>query len=105
MSDVHEFITAGFKPDMDYDEQLATVRAVGERLAGCDGMRRRDYYFSPYARMWLAHVVWDGADAIEAANEVAERPEEARLFRRFDTRSITYDQYRLIGSHEGPAAS
>jgi hypothetical protein len=67
-------------------------------------MRRRDYYFSEYAGVWLAHVVWVDDDSIEAANELAETPEGARLFSRFDTRSVTYDRYRLVGSHAGPAA-
>jgi hypothetical protein len=66
-------------------------------------MRRRDYYFSEFAGMWLAHVVWADDDSIEIANEVAETPRTARLYRRFDTRSVTYDRYQLVGSHEGPA--
>jgi hypothetical protein len=37
-------------------------------LSRCEGMRRRDYYYSEYSRLWLAHVVWDGEEARQASS-------------------------------------
>jgi hypothetical protein len=103
MADVHEFISARFMPDIGYAEQLETVSRIGERLSHCPGMRRRDYYFNEDSQLWLAHVTWDSEDSIEAANKRVERPEDARLFRRFDTTAILYERFEMVGSHAGQA--
>jgi hypothetical protein len=102
--EVHEFFKLKFRPEVGYAEQVAAMEALGERLAECEGMVRRDYYFSDRDGQWVSHLVWTDEDSLEASAMVPDEADSSPLWADIHADGMAYARYRFVGSHHGSAA-
>jgi hypothetical protein len=102
--EIHEFFKLKFRPDVDYARQESAMEALGARLAECEGMVRRDYYFSDADREWVSHLVWTDEASLEASSLVPDEAASSPLWADIQADSMSYARYRFVGSHRGSAA-
>jgi hypothetical protein len=89
MNQVHEFMAAAFRPEIEADQQLAIMEALDHHLRRCEGLVSREYFRGEDAR-WIEHTVWASQADLESSACLAEDPVAAWLYDCFDTRSISY---------------
>jgi hypothetical protein len=103
MAEVHELISFKFKQGFDRGVQFLTMSELEPMMMAQDGLARRDWYFSEREEIWVTHLVWDDEASIDAAGPRMEAEEETmRLFSRFDTESMHYAKFELVGSVSRP---
>jgi hypothetical protein len=103
MAEVHELISFKFKPGFDRGVQFLTMSELEPMMMSQAGLARRDWYFSEREEIWVTHLVWDDEESIDAAGPRMESEEETmRLFSRFDTESMQYAKFELVGSSVRP---
>jgi hypothetical protein len=101
MAEVHEFISFKFKPGFDRGTQYLTMSELEPVMMAQEGLRRRDWYFSEREEIWVTHLLWADEASIDAAGPRLESDSEAmHLFDRFDTESMHYAKFELVGSVE-----
>jgi hypothetical protein len=101
MDQVHEFVSYTFKTEVPMAGQAETMERIGAATSGCVGLVSREFFFSEPDRRWLAHVVWEDEDSVEASAEIADDPEVAALFDQLESESMTYGRFRRAGGVRG----
>jgi hypothetical protein len=102
MADIHEIVSFEFVPGFDREEQFRTLRELEPLMIAQPGLILREYFHSERDCRWVTHLVWLDEVSVDAAGPRLEAdPVAMSLLERFDTESMRYARFELVGRADG----
>lgn len=91
--EIHEFISSKFEPGCSLEQQQEIMDGLGTAVGAQPGFISRECFYSQADGRWLVHIAWEDEEAVERSEAMAQDPEVAKLYEKFEVGQMRYARY------------
>jgi len=97
-TDVFEIVSLKFKDEVKFDEQKKLMSDLSGIILKFDGIKSREYFYSPENGRWIDFVVWSDVKLAKKASEAVMNDASAgTVFMKIDEKTMIFSHYEKVG--------